>query len=103
MGNQEVMLHYWGKALKGEKNAPYHLLVYHVLDVAAVAEVWWRHSSVIRQRFNHATGLDEAQTHAWTLFFIALHDYGKWDIRFQLKAVDALKALFSKYNYNISL
>jgi CRISPR-associated endonuclease/helicase Cas3 len=73
------------------------LLVYHVLDVAAVAEVWWQHSRVIRQRFTHAAELDEVQTQAWILFFIALHDYCKWDIRFQLKAIDALQALFPTF------
>jgi hypothetical protein len=46
-------------------------------------------------------GLDEAQTHAWMLFFIALHDYGKWDIRFQLKAIDALKALLPAFELDL--
>lgn len=98
MPGHEVVFQYWGKARESEQNrAPYHLLAYHALDVAAVTDVWWRHSSVIRQRFCLATGLDEAQTRAWTLFFIALHDYGKWDIRFQLKAPEALKALFPEF------
>jgi CRISPR-associated endonuclease/helicase Cas3 len=98
MDTQEVILQYWGKALtSGRNDTPYHLLAYHALDVAAVAEIWWQYSRVIRQRFHHATGLDEVQTHAWTLFFIALHDYGKWDIRFQLKAIDALEALFPAF------
>jgi len=32
----------------------------------------------IRQRFIGMTGLKEQQTRAWLLFFIALHDYGKF-------------------------
>jgi CRISPR-associated endonuclease/helicase Cas3 len=98
MVGQELVFRYWGKARDSEQNrAPYHLLVYHALDVAAVANIWWQQSSVLRQRLCLATGLDEVQTHAWTLFFIALHDYGKWDIRFQLKAPEALKALFPEF------
>ena len=63
----------------------YHLLLYHCLDVAAaVADVWWQQSSSIRQRFIGMTGLDEQQTQAWLLFFIALHDYGKFDLRFRV-------------------
>lgn len=84
-------LKYWGKA-KPDVNgdgAGYHLLPYHCLDVAAVADVWWHQSHSLRQQFMGITGLDEEQTHAWLLFFIALHDYGKFDLRFQLKAKEA--------------
>lgn len=79
---------YWGKANKDHdgEGADYHLLPYHCLDVAAVADVWWKQSAAIRQAFVTQTGLEEAQAKAWVLFFIALHDYGKWDLRFQRKA-----------------
>ncbi len=81
---------YWGKAKpEAGDRAAYHLLVYHCLDVAAVADVWLHQSSDVRRCFNSITGLDENKTHAWLLFFIALHDYGKFDLRFQRKAGDA--------------
>ncbi len=84
---------YWGKAQKdsqeNDDTPKYHLLPYHCLDVAAVADVWWQNSHSLRQQFMGITGLDEEQTHAWLRFFIALHDYGKFDLRFQRKAKKA--------------
>ncbi|MGH8578627.1 MAG: CRISPR-associated endonuclease Cas3'' [Gammaproteobacteria bacterium] len=94
---------YWGKARpSGDALLPYHLLPYHCLDVAAVGQSWWDKSPVIR----HALAQDAPQERvcAWTLFFLALHDLGKFDIRFQLKARDALKTLrpdFDFYAVNI--
>lgn len=84
----ESYFQYWGKAKKDPQaeGPDYHLLPYHCLDVAAVGEVWWDNSLVIRNSFLQMTGLNEAQAKAWVLFFIALHDYGKFDVRFQLKA-----------------
>lgn len=76
---------YWGKTDRDDPDR-YHLLVYHCLDVAAVASVWWENSTVIRRSFIDRSGLDEGPTKAWVLFFISLHDYGKFDIRFQRKA-----------------
>lgn len=88
------MYRYWGKACAddGQDNS-YHLLPYHCLDVAAVTEEWWRQSRDISRCFIEITGLSEKQTRAWLLFFIALHDYGKFDLRFQRKALEAWKAV----------
>ena len=79
---------YWGKAKKetGSEGPDYHLLPYHCLDVAAVSLIWWQCSLAIRHSFKALTGLNEDKAKAWLLFFVALHDYGKWDIRFQRKA-----------------
>ncbi len=74
---------YWGKA---GKDGGCHLLAHHSLDVAAVADVWWSKSPVIRRSFVDSTGLDENQARAWMRFFIGCHDLGKFDVRFQLKA-----------------
>ena len=83
---------YWGKARQGDEppNQRYHLLVYHCLDVAAVADAWWRQSAPLRRLYCNESGLHEEQTRALLLFFVALHDLGKLDIRFQLKAPDVL-------------
>ena len=80
--------HYWGKAKPAsEHSAPYHLLPYHCLDVAAVASVWWDSSPVISQRFVRCVkGLSTEQLKGLAIFFVALHDYGKFDVRFQRKA-----------------
>ncbi len=83
--------HYWGKA-KSDKDTgetSYHLLPYHCLDVAAVAVCWLKLCPNLLDRFSAITKLDHKQTQAWILFFIALHDYGKFDLRFQRKAKQA--------------
>jgi len=87
---------YWGKAKPdADSEGPaYHLLPYHCLDVAAVADVWWESSPSLRQQFIHAIRAgSEQQAKAWVMFFVALHDLGKLDIRFQSKAPHALKSL----------
>ena len=73
--------------------AAYHLLPYHCLDVAAVANQWWLHSSSLRHQFTQAMQVDENTAYAWLIFFIALHDLGKLDIRFQMKASKAIRQL----------
>lgn len=86
---------YWGKAqAKPEGGAAFHLLPYHCLDVTSVADAWWRRSGILRHAFTRATGLDQARTRAWVLFFVALHDLGKFDVRFQRKAPDVALALW---------
>jgi CRISPR-associated endonuclease/helicase Cas3 len=93
--NKELPLYfrYWGKAKSDADNGrpAYHLLPYHCLDVAAVSDIWLQKSQYIRWIFTNITGLDEQRSRAWVLFFIALHDYGKFDLRFQRKAVESWK------------
>jgi CRISPR-associated endonuclease/helicase Cas3 len=81
---------YWGKAEEPVETA-HHLFPYHCLDVVAVANQWWKQSSTIRRSFTQETGKTEKQTHAWVMFFIALHDFGKLDIRFQMKVPELAK------------
>lgn len=86
---------YWGKAEKD--GTLYHLLPYHCLDVAAVAGQWWAASSTIRRSFcNLSSDFSEEQIKAWILFFAALHDYGKFDIRFQLRSIQTWHFLYPK-------
>lgn len=86
---------YWGKADDQYAGEPkWHPLVYHCLDVAAVAASWWGAAPAMQRSFGAA--FSEAQSlqtlRAWVLFFVALHDLGKFDLRFQLKSADALAA-----------
>ena len=74
---------YWGKA--ETDGSGFHLLPYHCLDVAAVAAAWWETSPAIRRAFAVSNELPLEQLRAWVLFFVALHDYGKFDVRFQLR------------------
>ena len=81
---------YWGKA---DKDGNYHLLVYHCLDVAAVGAVWLEKSPAFVKRGAVASGLSEKAFTQWTIFFLALHDIGKYDVRFQGKVPNILKIL----------
>jgi len=75
---------YWGKAKADEGDgAAYHLLPYHCLDVVAVADIWLQKSAVLLNQISHQTGLSKEESKAIVLFFIALHDLGKFDARFQ--------------------
>ena len=76
---------YWGKAKKADDYWNSHPLFLHSLDVAAVAHEWWKNSLALQRSFIEETQLPEKQIQAWIQFFIALHDLGKLDIRFQNK------------------
>jgi CRISPR-associated endonuclease/helicase Cas3 len=93
---------YWGKASPDYPGEPkWHPLVYHCLDVAAVTATWWDSSPAIRHAFISAFGFDKekaAPLRAWALFFITLHDMGKFDVRFQLKAPDAIELCWPDLN-----
>ncbi|SEM66720.1 CRISPR-associated helicase, Cas3 family [Syntrophus gentianae] len=81
---------YWGKAQQSnEQGVDFHLLVYHCLDVAAVVAEWWASSPAICRSFCSLSDLTTEQTKAWMLFFTALHDYGKFDVRFQFRSKPA--------------
>lgn len=89
---------YWGKAKAEDESGPaFHLLPYHCLDVAAVVCEWWQQSQVIRERFVVEAGLPEQEVFAWVVFFAALHDLGKFDVRFQLKSQDVALHLWPKF------
>lgn len=101
--------HYWGKADPNYPRKPkWHPLAYHSLDVAAVAASWWDTRPSLRQNFVVAFAGETSKTQqlrAWVLFFIALHDLGKFDLRFQLKAPDAIAMAwrpFKKSDHGVS-
>lgn len=95
---------YWGKADKDYAGEPkWHPLIYHCLEVAAVGLVWVQSSAplraVFRTIFVRSDG-DDALLVTWLPFFIALHDLGKFDIRFQLKAPEALAASWPGFDFD---
>ena len=92
----------WKKLAAGETLAGYHLLPYHCLDVAAVAEIWWEATPSIQQSFVNTASLSPQQARAWVLFFIALHDYGKLDMRFQLKAPEVVKQVYPGFDRELT-
>lgn len=76
---------YWGKAKKDSEQpgADYHLLPYHCLDVAAVADKWLELSPVLLKRFILYLNVELDLARRIVLFFVLLHDLGKFDGRFQ--------------------
>jgi len=79
---------YWGKARNDESRSAAdghhcHLLVYHSLDVAAVGEILLRKRPSLLHRLSKLTGLVEDDFRRWFVFFLALHDIGKFAECFQ--------------------
>ncbi len=104
-----TILRYWGKAdEKYVGTQTSHPLAYHSLDVVAVAASWWAACPPLRRNFLLALAYEESQEEqlrAWVLFYVALHDLGKFDLRFQLKAPDAVAAAwrpFEKKDHGLS-
>ncbi|NRA72462.1 MAG: CRISPR-associated endonuclease Cas3'', partial [Gammaproteobacteria bacterium] len=82
----ESYLKYWGKAIKDDEDqqgADYHLLVFHCLDVAAVADIWLQESNTILNQISSSLACSPDQAKKIVLFFVLLHDLGKFDARFQ--------------------
>ncbi|WP_263064373.1 CRISPR-associated helicase Cas3' [Dickeya dadantii] len=77
---------YWGKARSCSENkndAPYHLLPYHSLDVAACG-YWLVKNNRFHVRDHLQTlGLDEDRAALWLAWFLAWHDIGKFARGFQ--------------------
>ncbi len=85
----------WGKTRReGEKGDPIHALVYHMLDVAAVAEALWdafgpaRRSALVR-----LTSLSPASCRRLLAYLCSLHDLGKASPAFQLLHEPAVAVL----------
>lgn len=76
----EPYFSYWGKT---SEDGGYHLLPYHCLDVAAVGEVFLRGNRQIRQRLAQMLGLGEEELITLAVFFLGLHDIGKFARHFQ--------------------
>ncbi len=103
MQNKSGYWRYWGKCIptlppKREHYPGWHLYPYHCLDVAEVAATWWDSSLALRNAFANSMDSIEQQAKAWVLFFIALHDYGKLDVRFQRKAKETMQVIWPDFD-----
>ena len=75
---------YWGKAkANDDTGAQYHLLPYHCLDVAAVVDVWLSKSRTLLKQISRQINMTEQEARSIVLFYVLLHDLGKFDARFQ--------------------
>lgn len=79
-------LTFWGKARpSADASAPYHPIIYHLLDVAAVADALLEVRPLGRARAAALLGLPPQQAHDLLVALIALHDLGKFAPGFQGK------------------
>jgi CRISPR-associated endonuclease/helicase Cas3 len=75
---------YWGKAANGGNSGPpFHLLPYHCLDVAAVGAALLRNDRFGLEGLAEGSGLTSAQLEALAIFFLGIHDLGKFARGFQ--------------------
>jgi len=88
------MYRFWGKTYQNK----IHLLVYHLLDVMSVADIWLKNSSILRKKFTTLSGLEEDKISYLIPFLASLHDIGKFSYGFQKKSIDALKKLNTPYS-----
>ncbi|MFQ5668786.1 MAG: CRISPR-associated endonuclease Cas3'', partial [Candidatus Binatia bacterium] len=84
---------YWGKTAVTDGNSACHLLAFHALDVAAVGQALLACRPRLGQCLAYLTGLDEKLFTRWLVFFLALHDLGKFSDSFQQLAPDTLVQL----------
>lgn len=93
---------YWGKAKKDPEHEDddYHLLVFHCLDVVAVADIWLQRSAILLNQMAAQLDKQQEETKSIILFFIALHDLGKFDARFQ-EFVPKLRTLLQGDEYEV--
>ncbi|MFH1113947.1 MAG: CRISPR-associated helicase Cas3' [Pseudomonadota bacterium] len=90
---------YWGKVSKVEDNdkeRSIHLLPYHCLDVAAVGHVLLRLDENLLKRLRGNLPLPEEDVRRLIVFFLALHDVGKFSVSFQGLVEEALGILNRK-------
>jgi CRISPR-associated endonuclease/helicase Cas3 len=81
---EEALNQMWAKT---GPNGTWHRLTYHLLDVAAVAQLLLdRHvARSVRRRLAGRVGLAAADFEVWCVFLAALHDFGKATPPFQVK------------------
>ncbi|MBI9082993.1 MAG: CRISPR-associated helicase Cas3' [Desulfobacterales bacterium] len=71
---------YWGKT---SKEGSFHLLPYHCLDVAAVGKIQLDNNPFLVESFKNISGIEKKELKNIVIFFLALHDLGKFAESFQ--------------------
>ena len=88
---------YWGKADPNHPGGPkWHALVYHCLDVAAVGKVLLEKNPLLLKQLSRLSSIKETTLKPVLIFFIALHDLGKFSESFQYVIPDLFKKLQGK-------
>lgn len=100
MGEGFRYIPYWGKAKPSdEKQAKFHLLVFHCLDVAAVGRDYLEKSPALLESFCNLLKCSKPAFLSWASFFLALHDLGKFSEAFQSQRADLLEFLKKRPPY----
>ena len=84
---------YWAKT---DNSGVHHLLVYHLLDTLAVAEVYVEKNGKLINDISVKTNLQTSTIVNLFLFFSAIHDLGKFSVTFQNLVPILLKELQGK-------
>lgn len=87
---------YWGKARPPADSLEpgHHLLVYHSLDVAAVGWVYLQRApALLRWIQTRLSASSEDAVLQWIVFWLAVHDLGKFSISFQGQRPDLVERL----------
>lgn len=87
----QLYYRYWGKAEK--ETTIHHLLPYHCLDVAAVADVFLKDNTLMVRRLADISGLRQETIRGWAIQGQAYHDIGKFSENFQNLRPDLLEML----------
>ncbi|TGL35344.1 CRISPR-associated helicase Cas3' [Leptospira koniambonensis] len=82
---------YWGKAGIDDS---YHLLAYHSIDVAAVGEIIFQENPSLLFKFSNLLKIEPVLFRKIFLFFLAIHDLGKFSNAFQ----GQVKSVYEKLN-----
>jgi len=99
----------WGKAkridINGEKVISYHPLICHLIDVAAVAEIFWEEifSEYLKTQISRSLFNDPEKTKRWITFLAGIHDLGKATPIFQSRVPELAENLsqFGLATYSI--
>lgn len=87
----------WGKSI-GDINPTFRPLIYHMIDVASVAQAMWDCSlaPIVKTELSGYLKLEEDDAKSWIGLWAGLHDIGKATPAFQAKKSEAKTFLQSK-------
>lgn len=83
-----ALYRYWGKTGSSNSRTPWHLAAHHGWDAGAVASEWLVADDAMLGAFARLANRPARECLGWACLLVALHDLGKFDVRFQLKEKD---------------
>lgn len=100
MSTNEILLNLWAKKKVVPPSEIRYPLLYHMLDVAMVAQELWRKSLLAgtNRFFAEQLGLPEKDSCSWISFWAGLHDIGKASPVFQRGSSEA-KTLLESHGF----